>query len=165
MPPVVSLLLNMPLHIWDVGKTGDWRWHALQQFIYSLNKMVHMNNKSNLQQTHPHPQMSKPHNIFHLYKRKEILNRKLQSIYRSGSVEEILKPWRSIVVRHPFNIVPVWKETKTRQSQYGCVLMIQIGTTFLHFVQCYLWFEMYMMGTPGIFLTLLFRSLSTVARM
>lgn len=40
------------------------------------------------------------------------------------------------------------------------------ATTHLLFdlLDCYLWFEMYMMGTPGIFLTLLFRSLSTVAR-
>lgn len=37
---------------------------------------------------------------------KEILNNKCKIIYRSVIFVETLKPWGTIVIRHPLNIVP-----------------------------------------------------------
>lgn len=61
------------------------------------------------------------------------MNRKYQSIYKSGSVVETLKPRSTVVIRHPFNIVPV-----RRQKKYVFPRFDEAGTEFRiksHFMQ------------------------------
>lgn len=102
------------------------------------------------------------------HKQKEILKHKCNIIYRSVILVEILKPWGTIVIGHPLDIVPKQGNSinqhtvATRSSLRNRKMQPYIKRLMW---SSYLWFEIYMMGTPGIFLTLLFKSLSTVARM
>lgn len=99
---------------------------------------------------------------------KQTINKKCTLIYRSLIFPETLKPWGTIVIRHPLDIVPKQGNSIDEHTVQPVIFTKQENATIhltLDEEQCYLWFEMYMMGTPGIFLTLLFRSLSTVARM